>query len=312
MRYRTVGRSGLAVSEVGLGTSNFGIRVERRDAHSIIGAALDLGVTLFDTADVYGGGHCEEILAESLGKRRKDVVIATKWGADAAGLPSDARGGSRSYILKAVEQSLRRLATDYIDLYQMHVPDPRTPIEETLMTLDSLVRQGKARYIGVSNMPAWQIVEAQLIAQQLGVHRFVSFQARYNLLTREIESTTFPATDRYGLGLLPTLPLAEGLLTGKYRQDSPVPEGTRLANLSLMKERSVTEAKWKVLERLRQFAQERGHTLLELAMSWLISRRQVCSIIAGASRTEQLVENVAATGWRLSTEELLAIDELTV
>ena len=304
------------VSQIGLGTSNFGGRLEPRAAHSIIGKALDLGVTLFDTADVYGEGLCESILADALGERRKDVIIATKWGnihgTGETEPGSGVRGGSRSYILKALEQSLRRLRTDYIDLYQLHMPDPNTPIEETLRTLDSAMRQGKVRYTGVSNMPAWQIVEAQLIADQLGVQRFVSFQARYSLLNRDIETTTFPVADRYGLGLLPSLPLAEGLLTGKYRREGPVPDGTRLATWPRMTERSVSDANWGTMERLRAFAEQRGRTLLELAMSWLAGRAQVSSIIAGASNPDQLAQNAAAVGWEFTAEESSVIDRLTL
>ncbi|MEJ0084959.1 MAG: aldo/keto reductase [Pseudomonadota bacterium] len=317
MQLRSVGRSSLQVSLAGLGTSNFGGRVEPRMARAIIHKALDLGVTLFDTADSYGDGRCEEVLAEALGARRKEVIIASKWGNfdPGGGAPKPAveiRGGSRWYVLHALEQSLRRLATDYIDLYQLHKPDLQTPIEETLQALNHAIRQGKVRHIGVSNMPAWQIVEAQLIAKQLGIDGFVSFQDRYSLLARGIETTVFPATDRYGLGLLPNLPLAEGLLTGKYQRQTPAPEGTRLATWSRMTERSVNERNWSVMEQLRSFAFERGHALLELAMSWLATRPQVSSIIAGATRPEQVEQNISALGWALTEDELSAIDRITL
>jgi aryl-alcohol dehydrogenase-like predicted oxidoreductase len=314
MKQRSLGRSGLLVSQIGLGCGNFGWRVEPATARAVIGKALDLGITLFDTADAYGEGRSEEVLAEALGDRRKEVIVATKWGK--FGWPANAPGneirpGSRACILRSLEGSLRRMRTDYIDLYQIHLGDPLTPIEETLLTLDAVIRQGKVRYIGVSNMSTWQIVEAELIARELGVERFVSFQDRYSLLAREIESTVFPATDRYGIGLLPNYPLAEGLLTGKYRRDAAVPEGSRLAIWSLMRERVINDANWALLENLRAFVDERGHTLIELAMSWLMTRPQVSSIIAGASKPEQLEQNIAATHWTFTQEELAAIDALT-
>jgi aryl-alcohol dehydrogenase-like predicted oxidoreductase len=314
MKQRSIGRSGLQVSLVGLGTGNFGWRVEPPMARAVIGKALDLGITLFDTADAYGEGRSEEVLAEALGERRKQVIIAAKFGKFGwpAGMPpTEMRPGSRACILASLEGSLRRLRTDYIDLYQIHFPDPVTPIEETLLTLDGLIRQGKVRYIGVSNMPAWQIVEAQLIARQLGLAELVSFQLGYSLLAREIESTTFAATDRYGLGLLPNYPLAEGLLTGKYRREAPVPAGSRLAIWSLMRARIINDVNWTKVEKLRAFVEERGHTLIELAMSWLTTRPQVSSIIAGASRPEQLLENVNSIGWTFTEEELATIDQLT-
>jgi aryl-alcohol dehydrogenase-like predicted oxidoreductase len=314
MRQRALGRSSLLVSQVGLGTGNFGGRVEPHMARAVLSKALDLGVTLFDTADAYGDGRSEEVLAQALGARRKDVVIATKWGKFgwSKHRPADPRPGSRACILGSIEGSLRRLRTDYIDLYQLHEPDARTPIEETLTTLDQLIREGKVRYIGVSNMPAWQIVEAQLIARQLGMHGIVSFQDRYSLLARDVERTVFPATDRYGIALLPNYPLAEGLLTGKYRREDPVPEGTRLATWAQMRARSVNDASWSTLERLRAFAADRGHTLLELAMSWLATRPQVGSIIAGATRPEQLEQNIVAMSWELGAEDLHRIDQLTL
>jgi aryl-alcohol dehydrogenase-like predicted oxidoreductase len=275
--------------------------------------ALDLGITLFDTADAYGEGRSEEVLGEALGEDRQHVVIATKWGklGKPNGPADPTRPGARAFILQSIEGSLRRLKTDYIDVFQLHLPDEITPIEETLLTLDELTRQGKVRYAGLSNMAAWQIVEAQLTARQLGVAGFVCFQDRYSLLARDIETTVFPATDRYGLGLLPNYPLAEGLLTGKYRREGPVPAGSRMEIWSQMKDRSVSEANWELLEQLKVFAQERGHTLLELAMSWLATRPQVSSIIAGATRPEQLTQNLAALSWELTPEELATIGRLT-
>lgn len=316
MKLRSLGRSGLLVSAVGLGTNNFASRLSSEDAVVVVRKALDEGITLFDTADSYGDGRSEQLLAEGLGGRRQDVVIATKWGNFThPGQPVDPeaehRGGSRAYIMQAVERSLRNLGTDYIDLYQLHRPDPKTPIEETLRTLDNLIRQGKVRYVGVSNMPAWQIVEAQLVARQLGLNAFVSVQDSYSLIDRAVEDALFPALDAFGLGLLPFAPLAYGLLSGKYRSDAPLPEGTRLATSALMRGRVVNDRNWEITERLRGFAEERGRTLLELAMSWLVAQPQVGGVIAGATRPEQIEQNAAAVGWALTAEDLAEIDQLS-
>jgi len=317
MKLRPLGKSGLLVSSVGLGTNNFAARLSKEEAIAVVERALDLGVTLFDTADSYGDGRSEELLAAGLGARRKDVVIATKWGNFRhPGEPEDPnavhRGGGRAYILKAVERSLRHLNTDYIDLYQLHRPDPHTPIGETLRTIDDLIRQGKVRYFGVSNMPAWQIVEAKLVARELGLEGLVSVQDSYSLLDRGIEQSLFPAMDAYGIGLLPFSPLAYGLLTGKYRVDAPLPEGTRLAASAMMRGRVVNDRNWAIVEQLRAFAEARGYSLLELAMSWLVHRPQVGGVIAGATKPVQIEQNVAAVSWALSEDELTEIDRLTL
>lgn len=311
MDFRNVGKSGLRVSLVGLGCNNFGSRIDLESTRSVVHQALDLGVTLFDTADSYGNrGGSETFLGQILGDRRKDLVLATKFSSpmDDAGTM---KGASRRYILTAVEASLRRLKTDWIDLYQLHWPDPLTPLEETLRALDDLVRQGKVRYIGCSNLPAWQVVEARWISRQLGFNAFVSCQNEYSLLVRGIERELMPAIEAHGLGLLPYFPLASGLLTGKYARNKPVPEGTRLAAWPSLQERYMNEANWEILARLEQFCSSRGHTLLELAFSWLTAKPLVASVIAGATTPDQVEQNVNATHWALGANDLAEIDRLT-
>lgn len=311
MELRKLGESGLRVSVVGLGCNNFGMRIDLEASRKVVEQALELGVTLFDTADIYGNrGSSETFLGQILGARRKAIVLATKFGMqmDKAGV---LMGGSRRYIMAAVEDSLARLKTDWIDLYQLHQPDPLTPIEETLRALDDLIRQGKVRYIGCSNLPAWQVVEAQWTARQLGLNAFVSCQDEYSLLVRGPDRDLIPAMQSYGLGLLPFFPLASGLLTGKYRRNSEPPAGTRLAMMEPLAKRYMNDANWPIVERLEQFSRERGHTILELAFSWLAARPTVGSVIAGATTPEQVAQNVQATGWALTAEELGTIDQLT-
>ncbi len=310
MERRNLGQSGLRVSTIGLGCNNFGGRIDKEATRRVIHKALDLGITLFDTADTYGNqGGSETEMGEILGDARKRIVLATKFGnpMDDSGEKS---GGSRRYIMEAVEASLRRLRTDWIDLYQIHRPDPRTPVEETLRALDDLVRQGKVRYIGCSNFPAWQVVEAQWTARSANLNAFVSCQDEYSLVVRDVvEPQLRPAMLRYGMGLLPFFPLASGLLTGKYRRNAPLPGGTRLANTQRLADRYLTEQNWSVAERLGDFAEARGHTLLELAFSWLLAQAPVASVIAGATRPEQLEQNVQAGDWRLTEEDLAEIDQ---
>lgn len=311
MELRKLGKSGLQVSVVGLGCNNFGMKIDLEASRKVVDQALELGITLFDTADIYGNrGSSETFLGQILGARRKAIVLATKFGMqmDRAGV---LKGGSRRYIMAAVEDSLTRLKTDWIDLYQIHTPDPLTPIEETLRTLDDLVRAGKVRYIGCSNLPAWQVVEAQWTARQLGLNAFVSCQDEYSLLVRGPDRDLIPAMESYGLGLLPFFPLASGLLTGKYRRDSAPPAGTRLAMMEPLAKRYMSDANWPIVEQLEQFASERGHTILELAFSWLAARPTVASVIAGATAPEQVAQNVKAVGWSLTAEELTAIDRIT-
>lgn len=311
MHYRNLGGSGLRVSAVGLGCNNFGQRTDLETSRKVIHKAIDLGVTLFDTADIYAGrGGSETVLGEVLGDRRKDIVLATKY---AKPMSDDGhkQGASRRYIMAAVEDSLRRLKTDWIDLYQQHDYDDRTPIEETLRALDDLIRQGKVRYIGNSNFPAWRIAEAEMVARQMNVTPFASCQDEYSLVVRGIEKDLLPAVQHYNLGLLPFFPLASGLLTGKYKRGEAAPADTRFGKSAPMRDHFVTPRNEEIVEKLATFAQTRGHTLLELAFSWLAARPQVASVIAGATRAEQIEANVKAIGWALSNEEMTEIDVIT-
>jgi|SRR5215207_943185 len=311
MEYRQLGDSGLTVSVVGLGCNNFGGRIDADAAEVVVNAAVDTGITLFDTADVYRGdlGSSEEILGTSLGKRRDEVVIATKFGGDMKGDNGPDWGvrGSRRYIRKAVESSLRRLGTDWIDLYQLHVPDPVTPIEETLAALSELVAEGKVRYIGSSQFAGWQVVDADWAARTAGLEHFISAQNRYSLLEREAEDELIPACEHLGIGVLPFFPLASGLLTGKYKRDQGAPEGTRLAK---MPDR-LARADFDKIEALETFAAERDLTLLDVAIGGLAAQPAVASVIAGATRPEQIEQNVAAGLWEPTAEDLAALDELT-
>lgn len=311
MEIRNLGRSGLRVSVVGLGCNNFGGRIGLEATRAVVHKAMDLGITLFDTADAYGNrGGSEDLLGQVLGERRKDIVLATKFA-----LPMDdaetLKGASRRYIISAVEASLRRLRTDWIDLYQQHRPDPLTPIEETLRALDDLVRQGKIRYVGCSNLAPWQVVEAQWTARQCGLNAFVSCQDEYSLLVRDVERELLPAMRGYGLGLLPYFPLASGLLTGKYKRNGPKPEGARLTTTQRLADRYMTEANWAAVEALESFAAARGRTLLELAFSWLAGEPAVASVIAGATKPEQLEQNIRAASWKLTPDERAEIDRVT-
>lgn len=311
MEQRNLGKSGLAVSLVGLGCNNFAGRIDFAAAQRVVHKALDLGITLFDNADTYGErGGAEEHLGRILGPKRRDIVLATKFGRpmDAAG---KLQGASRSYIIDACEASLRRLQTDYIDLYWQHIEDPRTPIEETLRALDDLVRQGKVRYIACSTLAAWQAVEAQWTSRVQGLEHFIACQERYSLLEREYEPNMGRMVEAYGLGLIPFSPLANGLLTGKYRRNRTLPQGARLTVTQRMAERYLTERNWEVVERLAEFCEARGRTMLELAMSWLAARPAISSIIAGATSPEQLEQNVRAVEWALSREDMDEIDRLT-
>ena len=310
MQFRNLGTSGLRVSVIGLGCNNFGGRLDQEGSRPVVERALDLGITFFDTADIYGNaGGSETILGDILGPRRKDIVLATKFGM-VMDEGRSLKGAARRYIMTAVEDSLRRLKTDWIDLYQLHEADPLTPIEETLRALDDLVRQGKVRYIGCSNLAAWQVVEAQWTSKSFGLNAFVSCQDQYSLLVRDIERELVPAMQAYGLGLIPYFPLASGFLSGKYRRDAPLPEGTRLATTQRLATRYLTDANWDRVERLERFSAERGRTILELAFAWLLARPQVASVIAGATKPEQVEQNVAAAGWTLGAEELAEIDRL--
>jgi aryl-alcohol dehydrogenase-like predicted oxidoreductase len=307
MRYRQLGRSGLTVSVVGLGCNNFGTRCDRRATRAVVEAALGAGITLFDTADVYGDrGGSETLLGQALGARRDEVVLASKFGANMGGPPEEARG-SRRYVRRAVEASLRRLGTDYVDLYQQHVPDPRTPVEETLAALDELVTQGKVRYVGSSNFAAWEIAEADWIARTEHLTRFISAQNQYNLLERDLEYEVVPACERYGVGILPYFPLANGLLTGKYRRGGPAPPGTRLAG----RDEVLTDEVFDRLDEVEKYAVERGRTLLEVAIGGLAAQPAVGSVIAGATRPDQVLANAAAADWEPTAEDIVELAKLT-
>lgn len=310
MKQRNLGKSGLLVSLVGLGCNNFGWKTDLEGARKVVHRAIELGITLLDTADFYGGrGGSETMLGQILGDRRKDIILATKFG-----MPMDEaetlKGASRRYVVSAVEASLRRLKTDWIDLYQLHQIDPLTPMEETLRALDDLIRHGKVRYIGISNHPAWKVVEAQWISRELCINSFISCQDEYSLLVRNPERDLIPAMESYGLGLLPYFPLASGLLSGKYKPGK-MPEGARLTTVERLADRYLNQANWQIVERLESFCSDRGHTLLELAFSWLASRPAVSSVIAGATKPEQLDQNVKAVNWELSPADLAEIDKIT-
>src|SRR5690349_3647681 len=311
MDIRNLGGSGLRVSAVGLGCNNFGWRTDLETSRKVIHKAIDLGITLFDTADIYANmGGSETVLGTVLGDRRKDIVLATKFSKPMAS-DGTKQGASRRYIMSAVEASLRRLKTDYIDLYQQHDYDPLTPIEETLRALDDLIRQGKVRYIGNSNFPAWRVAEAEHVARGINVNRFISCQDEDSLVVRDIEKDLLPAAQQCHLGLLPFFPLASGLLTGKYQRGAPAPEDTRFSKAPGLRDRYVTPRNENVVEKLQAFAKARGHSLLELAFSWLAARPQVASVIAGATRVEQIEQNVHAIGWNLSAEEMAEVDRIT-
>jgi aryl-alcohol dehydrogenase-like predicted oxidoreductase len=308
---RIIGKNGPKVSVVGLGCNNFGGRLDVEATRKVVHKALDLGITLFDTADVYGGygygnyGGSEDYLGQILGARRKDIVLASKFGM-AMNKAGTLKGASRSYIMSAVEASLKRLRTDWIDLYQIHRPDPQTPIEETLRALDELVKQGKVRQIGCSGFSTAQINETQAAAQKGKLTALTTAQDEYSLVARDLEADPLPAIERYELGLLPYYPLANGLLTGKYKRNAPAPKGARLAGGGYL-----SSANWPIVEKLEKFCAARGKTLLELAFGWLLAHEFVPSVIAGATQAAQIEQNVAAAGWNLTAAEKDEVDRLT-
>ena len=306
MEFRQLGSSGLKVSEIGLGTNNFGGRVDPEGTAMVIDQALDEGINLLDTANVYSQGLSEEYIGRALKGKRHEALIATKVSGKMGEGPNRS-GNSRKHIMAEVEESLRRLDTDYIDLYQIHFTDESTPIEETLRALDDLVREGKVRYIGCTNFAAWQVCEVVWTSRSLGINSFVSAQPHYSMLVREPEAELVPFCNEYGIGILPYFPLANGFLTGKYRRGQPIPSGTRLSE----NDRGMfTDANFDVLEALERFADERGHTLLELAFAWLLARPMVSSVIAGATKTEQVTANAKSAGWHLTGEDLEGVDAI--
>lgn len=307
MRMRRLGTSGLKVSEVGLGCNNFGMRIDQKATQGVVDAALDAGITFFDTADIYGATKSEEFLGKALGKRRGDIVLATKFGMKIGDDPRR-MGGSRRWILRAVEDSLTRLGTDWIDLYQFHQPDADTPIDETLRALDDLVTQGKVRYIGNSNFTGWQIADADWTAA--GGTRFVSAQNLFSLLERKVEHEVLPAAEHFGLGFLPFFPLASGLLSGKYRRGEPPPNDSRLAAWGSRGAAALSDRNFDKVEKLTGWAQDRGHTILELAFAWLLGHPAVSSVIAGATTAEQVRTNAATAAWALTPEEVKEVGDL--
>ena len=305
---RRLGNSGLTVSAVGLGCNNFGMRLGPDESRTVVETALEQGITLFDTSDSYGDS--EEILGAILEGRRDDIVLATKFGSHLKGALGPDRGarGSRRYIRRAVERSLRRLRTDHIDLYQLHRPDPLTPIEETLAALTELVDEGKVRYLGSSNFAAWQVADADWTARSRGLQRFISAQNEYSLLERDVEAELVPACEHFGIGLLPYFPLASGLLSGKYRRGEDVPENTRLRAWNMTG--VLTDARFDVLEKLQAFADERSVSMLDVAIGGLAAQPAVGSVIAGATSAEQVRANVAAARWVPAEDDLTALDAI--
>jgi aryl-alcohol dehydrogenase-like predicted oxidoreductase len=310
MDYRRLGDSGLKVSEIGLGCNNFGMRIDQAATNAVIDAAIEHGVTFLDTADVYGGrGKSEKMMGVALKGKRDKVVLATKFAAPMGDGP-DKRGGSRRYIMEAVEASLRRLQTDYIDLYQMHQPDQDTPIEETLSALDDLVTQGKVRYIGNSNFTGWMIADADWTSKSERLNRFVSAQNNYSLLERRVEHEVTPACSQFGLGMLPYFPLASGMLTGKYKRGEAPAEGTRMAAWGARAQQALSDKNFDKVEALEGWAAERGHTMLELAFAWLLGHPVVSSVIAGATKPEQVASNAATASWKLTPQEVEEVTKL--
>lgn len=310
MTYSQLGDSGLTVSTVGLGCNAFGSRIDERATTDVVRAALEAGITLFDTADTYGGdpGDSETLLGRALGKQREDVVVATKFGADMRGANGPDWGvrGSRRYVHRAVEASLRRLGTDHIDLYQMHIPDELTPIDETLAALHELVTAGKVRYLGSSNFAAWQVVDADWEARSAGLTAFVSAQNKYSLYDRDAEDELVPACEHVGVGILPFFPLEYGLLTGKYKRGEPAPEGTRLAE----QRQRLEGADFDRIEALQDFADERDLSMLQVAIGGLAAQPAVASVIAGATKPEQVRANAEAGLWEPTPADLAALDDL--
>jgi len=308
MEYRRIGRSGLKASVIGLGCNNFGLRIDYKASLSVIHKALDLGITFFDTADRYGkGGLSEEFLGKALGKQRVNVILATKFG-NPVGDVRPATGASRRHIIQAVEASLKRLHTDWIDLYQIHRPNPETPIEETLEALRDLIQAGKIRYIGCSNFAAWQLVDAQWTAYSRNLTAFISAQNRYSLLDRNLEREIVPAALQHGVGVIPYSPLEDGFLTGKYKRGKQPYKGSRLAAWDTVRKTALTDTNFDKLAVVEKFAIERNRSLVDLALGWLASQPHVATIISGATKPSQIAANVVAGEWRLSSEDLEELD----
>ncbi len=308
MQYRTLGNSGLKVSAVGLGTNQFGGKVDEAGAATIIHQALDTGINFIDTADIYTQGNSERAIGKAIASRRTEVVLATKVGSKVGDGPNDG-GSSRGHIMAAVNESLRRLNTDYIDLYQIHRVDPLTPAEETMSALNDLVKSGKVRYIGASNYAAWQLCRANDVAERWGWSQFVTIQPHYHMFERSIEAELLPYAQAFNVGVIPYFPLAGGFLTGKYRRGEAPPKGSRGESNAYV-QKFFTDSHFDTVERLEAFARERGHTLVELAIAWLLARPQVCSVISGATSSEQLEQNARAADWTLAPDECEAVEAI--
>lgn len=310
MEYRRLGNSGLKVSEISLGGNVFGKWADESMSIAVINHALEMGINYIDTADMYGQGRSEELIGKTVKSKRSQFIIATKFGFPMGDGPNES-GASRYYIMKAVDASLRRLQTDYIDLYQIHLPDPATPIEETLRAFDDLVRTGKVRYIGCSNFAAWQLCEALWISKINNLHSFVTVQPRYNLLERQIETELVPCCQAYNIGVIPWGPLVGGFLTGKYHKGQEAPAGVRLSEPYPLYDNIFTEANWNKLGKLEAFAIEHGHKVAELAIAWLLAKPWISTVIVGARNLEQVSANVTAAEWKLTAEEAAAVDAIS-
>jgi aryl-alcohol dehydrogenase-like predicted oxidoreductase len=312
VEYRYLGSTGMQVSVVGLGCNNFGMRCDAQASAAVVHAALDSGINFFDTADVYGGaGKSEEYLGQAIkGLDRTQIILATKFSGP-MGEGGLMRGASRRHIYNAVDASLKRLGTDYIDLYQQHGPDSNTPLEETLRALDDLVCAGKVRYIGCSNYAGWQVADAHWTSNHCGLNAFVSAQNLYSLIDRRIERELAPSCERFGLGILPYFPLASGLLTGKYRRGEAPAQATRLAQMGERGQAALSAENFDIVDKLTGFAEAHGHTLLELAMSWLVNKPCISSVISGATSAEQVTQNAAAGSWQLTAGEMEEVDALS-
>jgi aryl-alcohol dehydrogenase-like predicted oxidoreductase len=308
MEYRHLGSAGVKVSVIGIGCNQFGGKVDKEGTKAIVHKALDEGINFFDTADVYGKGVSEEYLGAALKGSREKVVIATKVRHPMGDGPND-QGTSRYHLTNAVEASLHRLGTDHIDLYQIHTWYEAVPIEETMHALDDLVRAGKVRYIGASNFSAWQLSHSNDVAEMMGWEQFVTIQPHYHMLERGIEHELVPYCEYAGIGILPYFPLAGGFLTGKYKRGEPAPAGSRGERSSYV-QRYMTDANFDKLDKLRAFAAARGYTLHNLAFAWLLSNKHLSSVIAGATKPEQVVANAATAEWKLSTDELAEVNEI--
>ncbi len=307
MQYRRLGHSGLQVSVIGLGTNNFGPRIDYPASERVLRQAVDEGINFIETSNTYGEGEAERFIGRALHRQRQQVLVATKVASNMGDGPNT-HGGSRKHILEQVDLSLQRLQTDYIDLYQIHYYDPFTPLEETLRTMHWLVQQGKVRYIGCSNFAAWQVAEAMGITTALGLEPLISVEPEYSMLKRAIEKELIPCCTRYNVGILPYFPLASGFLTGKYRRDQQAASGTRFAVQTRRAETILTPENFDVLEKLEAFAAARSRPLVELAFAWLLAHPQVSSVIAGATTPEQISANVKAVDWYLSAAEMVELD----